>query len=163
MQTEWEVGRPSGVCTACGRSFQVNERYYAALVDQGATFQRQEFCEACWSQSPRTAFSFWLTRVPEPNAERKLFVDDDVIVNFFERLHDATEPLKINFRFIVALILMRKRLLKFDTTEREGDGEYWVLRMPRDKSRHRVLNPRLTDEEVQHLSEEVGALLNVET
>ena len=30
--------------------------------------------------------------------------------SFFERLVDTTEPAKLNFRFVLGLILMRKRL-----------------------------------------------------
>ena len=163
MPLEWEVQRPSAACTVCGKAFEAKERFYAALFDRGAEFERRDFCRACWEKAPPAAFSFWLAKLAEPEQERKLLVDDDVIVNFFQRLEGETEPMKVNFRYIVALVLMRKRILKFESTEREGDAEFWLLRMRRDRTVHRVANPRLKDDEIQRLSEEVGALLNVET
>jgi len=162
MPTDWQVGHPSGTCGGCGREFEVNERYYSTLFDLGTEFERRDFCTACWETGDRGAFSFWQTRRPDPGEERTLLVDDDVILNFFHRLDGETEPLKVNFRYIVALILMRKRVLKFETTEREGGTEYWVLRLVRNKTHHRVVNPHLTDEEIEHLSEEVGQLLNTD-
>lgn len=163
MPTDWEIARPSGTCHACGRAFEVGEEYYSVLIDRGDAFERRDFCLTCRDEAMPGGFSCWKTRVPEPDEERKLLVDEDVIVNFFHRLAEEADPLKVSFRFIVALILMRKRVLKFETTEEGGETEFWVLRMPRDASRHRVVNPRLDDDEIDRLSAEVGALLNVET
>ena len=162
MRSEWEVQRPSETCSVCGRSFEINEQYYSALFDRGLQFERLDFCLKCWEGTKPETFSYWQTRRPEPDQERKLLVDDDLILDFFLRLQKETEPVKINFRYILALILMRKRILKFETTERRDDTEYWVLRLVRDRTQHRVVNPRLTDEEVERLSEEVGQLLNTD-
>jgi len=160
MRSDWEVQRPSEACSVCGREFEVNEQYYSALFDRGHQFERLDFCPNCWETKKPETFSHWQTRRPEPDEERKLLVDDDLILDFFRRLEGETEPLKVSFRYIVALILMRKRILKFETTEREDDTEHWVLRLVRDKTHHRVINPRLSDEEVERLSEEIGQLLN---
>jgi len=162
MPMQWEVARPSHSCSACERGLEVGEQYLSALFDAGDTFERRDFCADCWQRETPEAFSFWKTRVPEPDEKPRLLVDDDVIVNFFLRLDGAEEEMKVKLRFIVMLILMRKRILKFDTTEREGDVEYWVLRMPRDKTRHRVVNPHLGEDEIGRLSEEVGDLLNMD-
>ena len=163
MPSEWEVKRPSETCSLCARAFAVGESYRSALLDLGTQFERRDFCLPCWEREKPATFSSWQTRRPKPDEERQRLADDDVILNFFHRLEGQTEPLRINFRYIVALILMRKRILKFETTEREDDRDYWVLRLVRDGTRHRVINPRLTDEEVERLSEEVGQLLNTDT
>ena len=85
-----------------------------------------------------------------------------MILNFFLRLEGADEPERVNLRYIVALILMRKRILKFETAGKEGETDYWVLRLVRDKTHHRVVNPHLSDEEIDELSQQVGDLLNMD-
>ena len=61
-------------------------------------------------------FSFWKTTMPQPQQKKKLLVDDSVLVDVFQRMEGKTEPQEVRFRFVLALILMRKRLLIYETT-----------------------------------------------
>ncbi|MEE9293340.1 MAG: hypothetical protein V3W34_00030, partial [Phycisphaerae bacterium] len=92
--------------------------------------------------------------------KKRLLVDDDVLVNFFRRLKDETRLVRLQFRFVLALILMRKRLLKYEETKRADEKEYWVMRLGKEAERHSVLNPRLTDDEIETVSKELGAILH---
>ncbi len=82
------------------------------------------------------------------------------MINFFLRLADSEEPLKERFRFVLSLILMRKRLLKYGRTIRRDGREYWEMRMVRDKSVHLVLNPSMNDAEIEEVTGELGAILH---
>jgi hypothetical protein len=42
--------------------------------------------------------AFWQTVMPTHEVKKKVFVDDEVLCTLFERLADASEPVKINFR-----------------------------------------------------------------
>lgn len=159
---QWEVTRCSGVCTATGRALAEGEEHYAVLVEEGESFRREDYSLEAWSGPPAGAFCFFKTRVPFKEKKKRLLVDDDVLVNFFTRLADATEEARVHFRFVLALILMRKRLLKYEQTEREGDAEIWIMRLVRDKDgpSHRVRNPRLNDTQIEQVSRELGAILH---
>jgi hypothetical protein len=87
-------------------------------------------------------------------------VDDELLVNFFLRLADEREPTRIHFRFVLALILMRKRLLKYEETDRNDSREVWCMRLVRDKSLHRVENPQLNEEQIERVSRELGVILH---
>ena len=62
--------------------------------------------------------------------------------------------------FVLALLLMRKRLLRFEQALRRDEQEYWQMRLMSDKSVHQVLNPRLDNEQVNRLSAQLMALLS---
>ena len=66
---------------------------------------------------PEGLFGFWKSTVPEANEKKKMFVDDTMLMNLLERLADTTEPDKLAFRYVLALILMRKKLLRYDGNE----------------------------------------------
>jgi hypothetical protein len=81
---------------------------------------------------------------------------------FFERLGREAEQEKINFRFVLALILMRKRLLKYDATRIEDGKEIWCLRIVGDKQTVEVINPHLDDEQIEQLSSQIGEILQTD-
>ncbi len=176
MIADWEVAKTQGVCGGCGRSFEARQEYYAALlegsqdVEQGqkensqasAGFERQDYCEGCWERESPEAFCFWKTRVPEPTEKKKLLVDDEVLLEFFERLAGVEERVKINFRFVLALILMRKRILKYQQTQLRDGEEIWIMGQVREQTKHEVLNPRLDDAQIEEVSEQLSAILRSE-
>jgi len=160
--SEWEIARSERVCGGCGKQFEELQEYYSALYDRGDQFERKDFCLGCWTGPTEEMFSFWKTQTPSREAKVKKFVDDEVLMDFFERLDGATEELKANFRFILTLVLMRKRLLKFEGTRREGGVEWMRVKRRGDLQVKEVLNPGLTEEKIGQVTEEVGRILNVQ-
>ena len=161
MPEDWPIVRGEKRCASCDKEFDYEENYWSALYDRGTEFQRLDFCTTCWQGDTSEMFSFWATRVPPKEEKRKLLVDDDVLMDFFQRLEGATDELKINFRYILSLVLMRRRLLKFADVRRTDDGEFLVMRMGAEKTEYEVLNPQLDEEKITRVTEEVGKILNV--
>ncbi len=106
--------------------------------------------------------------IPETEQKRKLFVDDGVLLDVFNRLESRTAPADIQFRFVLALLLMRKRLIKYEGTEAPAgtdgstDGiavEIW--RMVLRNSGHLVLvtNPHLTAQQIGEVSQQLSSIL----
>jgi len=92
-----------------------------------------------------------------------LFVDDQMLLAFFERLAQETDQEKISFRFVLALVLMRKRRLKYDSSKIENDREIWRLRIVgSDNEFTDVLNPNLGEAQIEQLSSQIGQILQVE-
>ena len=58
-------------------------------------------------------------------------------------------------RYILGLLLIRRKVLKFVDVERSGDDELLVLRAPATGDEYRVTNPRLCDEELAAVQAEV--------
>ena len=85
-----------------------------------------------------------------------------MLINLFERLAEEKEELKVNFRFVLALILMRKRKLKYEDSRRDGAREIWSMRFIRETETHDVINPQLTEEQIQEVSQELSTILQAE-
>jgi len=54
---------------------------------------------------------------------------------------------------------LRKRLLKYERTLREELGEFWEMRLMKDKTLHRVFNPALDEAEIGELTGELSSIL----
>src|SRR6185437_4006690 len=80
----------------------------------------------------------------------------------FQALEGQLEPRRLRFRYVVALLLMRRRRLKFDQTQQDGAQEVLLLRCTRTGARHTVVNPSLTDEELATVQDDVFQALGWE-
>jgi len=159
---EWEIDKPLGECSGSGRTINYGEEYFAALVESGGVFERRDFSREYWESEKPEVYCYWRTKLSAPDEKKAIFVDDEMLMAFFERLAQETEQEKINFRFVLALILMRKRRLKYDSTKVEGEKEIWRLRITGEKQYAEVTNPHLNEEQIEQLSSQLGQILQVE-
>jgi hypothetical protein len=142
------------------------EHYYAVVFERDGVLERADYSLECWEGPPAGAFCSWRARIPERKERKRQFVDDEVLVDFFERLAGESEEAKVQFRFVLTLILMRKRLVKY-VREIERDGaRWWVVRLmgrfkPADEEEatHRVLNPELDEQQIEEVSRRLGVIL----
>jgi hypothetical protein len=159
---DWEINKPLGRCWGSGAKIEYGEEYFGALVETEEGLQRRDFCSDYWESQKPDAFCYWKTKLPDPGQKKQLFIDDQMLMAFFERLEKETEQEKINFRFVLALILMRKRILKYDETKIEENNEIWRLRVVGDKQTAEVINPHLDEEQIEQLSSQIGEILQTD-
>lgn len=160
--SEWDINKPLGQCFGTSREIEPGEEYFGALVRTEEGLQRRDFCADYWESEKPDVFCYWKTKLPHPNQKKQLFVDDQMLMAFFERLEKETEPEKVNFRFVLALILMRKRILKYDDTRIDDGREIWRLRIVGDKQIAEVVNPHLDEEQIEELSSQIGEILQTD-
>jgi len=160
--SEWEINKPLGQCYGSGKTIEHGEEYFGALVETEEGLQRRDFSADYWQSEKPDVFCFWKTKLPNPDQKKQIFVDDDMLMAFFERLEKETEQEKINFRFVLALILMRKRHLKYDETKIENGNEIWRLRVVGEKHTIEVINPHLDEEQIEKLSSQIGQILQTD-
>lgn len=159
---QWEINKPLGQCHGSGRKIEYGEEYFGALVETEDGLQRRDFCADYWESRKPGVFCHWKTRLPDPGQKKQLFIDDQMLMAFFERLEKETDQEKINFRFVLTLILMRKRMLKYDETRTENDKEIWRLRVAGGKEIVEVVNPHLDEEQIEQLSSQIGEILHAD-
>jgi hypothetical protein len=159
---QWEIDKPLGQCCGSGKKIKYGEEYFAALVETEEGLARRDFCADYWLAEKPDVFCYWKTRLPRPDEKKHIFVDDEMLMAFFERLEKETEQEKINFRFVLALILMRKRRLKYDSSRTEDSKEIWRLRITGEKEFVEVTNPNLDDEQIEQLTSQIGEILQTD-
>lgn len=159
----YEVARPRGTCVVCQAQVAPGSPLMAALRETPIGFERLDICIPCWPNFEKTDLvGFWKTVMPQAEQKKKLFVDDEVLCQLFDRLADTTEPAKLNFRFVLGLILMRKRLIIYENSRVENDAEIWEVRFKGKDHRLDLLNPRLTDAQIGDVTQQMGEILNEE-
>lgn len=157
--TEYQIQPTTRRCAATGRELNPGEKVYTALIVEGNQFRREDFSIEGWNGPPPGAFSFWVGKVPAANQEARPRIDDDLLEECFHRLEGQPEPGKINFRYVVALLLIRRKRFRFEKTTSGPEGEIMQLRCSRSGGTHAVHNPRLSDEEMSAVQEEVFKVL----
>ncbi len=162
----YEVIRPRGVCSVSGKPIEPGEKFMAALRETPQGFERVDVTLDCWpnfDHAGNDIVGFWQTTMPRPEQKKKLFVDDAILCELFERLSGATEPNKVDFRFVLGLVLMRKRMVIYENTRQEDGGrEIWVVRMKGKQELIDLLNPHLDEARIGEVSQQLGEILNEE-
>lgn len=127
--------------------------------------------------------------MPEPNQKKKTFIDDQALMELLIRLKDTDQPQRLAFRFVLALILMRKKLLRYDSSHLEEKTlagmvspsqtsqnptadqaqtaiptkyEIWVMTPKGQSEPVEVLNPQLDDEQIRQVTAQLGEILESE-
>lgn len=159
----YEIARPGGVCAVSGRAIAPHEKYFAAVRETPAGFERVDVAADQWEQFDQSALlGFWQATMPHPQEKKRVFVDDEVLCSLFERLADATEPAKVNFRFVLGLILMHKRLLVYEATRHDAGHDVWVVRLRGKEQKLDLLDPKLDETQVAEVSQQLQQILNDE-
>lgn len=166
--TEYHVGRSTGRCALSHRVLEPGTACIAALCERNDEgFERLDFAIEAWDAGPRPPrlFSFWKTVVPKSDTKPRLLLDDQVLLDLFERLAQDQRPQRISFRFVLGLILMRKKAMKFVGRTVEGDAERWLLQ-PRGGDPGappiELVNPKLSDDDVRNLIDHLSEILQSE-
>lgn len=125
MNQDWSIQSRSHACSTTGREFAEGEFFYTLLFDEVPGFRREDWCEEAFTMRPAEApapFSFWRTKYvppapPPPEALGKQTAED-----LLRRYMDERTPQHTNARYLLAVMLERKRLLKEIEVKKADDG-----------------------------------------
>jgi hypothetical protein len=158
--TDYEIQGPTKVCVATGRELKPGDRFHAMLVEQSGKLVRLDYSAEAWSGPVADAIAHWSGHVPSSDKPRKPVVNDDMLLDCFDRLKDSTDPDGMNFRYVVALLLMRRKQFRFEDAFRDPNGhDVLLLRDTRNKTVHQVADTRLSDEQIAVVQSEVFRVL----
>src|SRR4051794_3179625 len=108
MMTDYQIQANTRRCAVTGRELRPGEKVFSVLTDEGGKFIRKDYSSEAWQGLPPEAFSFWANRVATQEESKRPRIDDELLVDCFKRLEGQTEPDRVNFRYVVALLLMRR-------------------------------------------------------
>ena len=91
------------------------------------------------------------------------YADDDVLLDIFKQQEDAPDEKPQAFRYVLALHLIRRKRLKLVDVVREGEQERLVITASGDDDAvYKVLDPKLSEEEMLALREQMGSVLDLD-
>lgn len=161
---EWNIAKSNQTCQLCEAKFGVGASYFSAIFVRAEGFERRDFCLSCFQdRRPENVYSYWKTAVPDAEEEdARPKVDLDSVLDFFRRLDGDADAKRIAFRYVLALMLTRKKVFKLDGSERREDGsEVLVFAARKGGEKHAVVQPDIDENEIGAVSEELGQLLGI--
>ena len=145
MASTWTISRRQGRCAETEREFGEGERHVSLLTVVEGALQRADedkdpwkaFQERIESGEAEAPLFYWFTR---HMVERKKTVQLDLesLDRLFLELEGREEIQVRELRYVLCLLLMRKRRVKVEKVLREGDEEAFIVKRPRDDRRYKV-------------------------
>lgn len=155
---DFEVQRCTRQCVVSGSELKPGEPFYSVLIQDGAEIIRQDYSLGAWQGPPDNAFGFWKSEMPDPTARRLHWAPNDVMRHYFQQLIAADEHR--DTAYVLALLLIRRRLLRLEATERDEQGrEILVVYCPREEMEFRVPVVEPGTQRIQQIQEELAKLL----
>jgi hypothetical protein len=162
MQQDWNIKARSEVCEATGQPFTEGEIFHTALFADGQGLRRSDLCEEAWKARSLDAtseppFSAWRSKFEPPAPPPLEPLPRDDAEGMLRRLIESNDPAHTNTRYLLAVMLERKRILKPQPSpdkatliyERAGTGETFI-----------IIDPNLSLSDLVAVQEEVSALLS---
>ena len=159
VQDKWDISGSGSGCAQCSGRIEPETHFYSALVIEEGRVVRRDICLECWEKNEKTrgAFAFWRTcRIPKDAIKRRYAkIDIDLVWNIFSSMpSDPSEPAEEELRYVLALMLLRRRRLELmkskDTLLNFRDKE---------KKRYQVKDPLMSEEGIAELTDRLGELL----
>lgn len=168
----YDIVRREEACAASGRVFEPCEKHIAVLVEQPGeeSLARLLYSEKAWESghrppAPARVFGFWRRIAGDDTKPRSPIISPEELFDLFEQLAESDQPRQVSFRYLLALMLMRKRRLIYDgMVANQASGEPSVLRL---KARpggeeHLVIDPGMDEAAIAEATEQLGQVMQID-
>lgn len=171
MTTSYETGRVGQACAATGIPLAPSDAYIGALceIDEEPGMQRLDYSKDAWEGGARPSrlMAYWRGVVPPKDKPDRPALDAASLLSLFESLSEAAEPRHIAFRYVLALLLVRKRVLSVSgTRDASNRGPAVMLVRPRGSAPEdqpiEVVDPAIDDVLLADITEQMRAALGIE-
>lgn len=120
--TQYTIGRATGRCAATGQPLAPGEHFIATLCERDGedALQRLDFGSEAWTRGerPRPPFrllGFWRAAPHTGEAKPRPILDDDAMLELLAAMEPEpgapADPRREAIRFVLALLLVRRRVL----------------------------------------------------
>jgi hypothetical protein len=145
-------------CAVTGRELQPGEMFYSALMADGGNLVRHDYSVEAWQGPPEKAVGWWKSQLPAREGTQVHWAPNDVMLDLLEEL--ASDPTRADMRYVLALLLVRRRVCRLVETDRSQPGqEQLVLFCPRREQEYRVNVSTPSQERIKQIQEELARLL----
>lgn len=159
MGTTDAIAGPTRVCAATGRELLPGEPFVASLRATPTGYARADFAADAWPGPPPGCVAHWPGTVPAATGVKSPGFPEATLADWFAQLAGDPDPAKTNVRYVVALLLMRKKRLKFEDAKSGAAGAWLVVRDAKTGARYEVADPKLGPAELAEVEAEVARVL----
>jgi hypothetical protein len=165
QQTPWNIRARQAVCAVSGRPFDEGERHFTAIYfdTENGGFLRRDVCLESWPQEleERTPVAQWRSTFEKNQPEvRPEVVDKASAMELLQRLSAENEPHTENARYVLAILLERRKQLHPTVTKEDDQGRKMLFYENRKTGEiFLIMDPELKLSELEPLQDEVASLL----
>lgn len=170
MSKEFKIAKCEGLCRKCEQPLTEETPIVALVRATGdeLELQREDYHVACYDEmapqggpaSDPDVLGVWRTTVPKKEEKKKLLIDDSMLLAFFEQLEGQEDPSRLNFRYVLTLILMRKRMLSYEGMEKlDGGVEVWKMRLRGSDKMFNVIDTKMSEDQIAEVSSSLGDIM----
>jgi hypothetical protein len=153
--SQWKFRRRQSGCAVCERPFAEGERHFSALGVRDGDLLREDACGGCWASRSDGGRAIWWHTRHSAQRDRRLALNIEALEALFLALEGQHDTALRELRFLLCLLLMRKRRLKTLRIARDAQGESFIVHRPRRKEELRVYVFEFTPERMGELREKL--------
>ncbi len=165
LLNDWNIQSRAHTCTVTGKHFGPGDRVYSALYKRRNVYERVDLCQEAWNarNDNIAPLSAWQSEYTPPPAAPPETLKKDTAEGLLRGLIQENNPASTNARYILALMLERKKLLRpIDRQQPDPENPAQTLIVYEHTKTSEVwliLDPDLKLTDLQKVQEEVAALL----
>lgn len=166
MQQAWNLKSRAHQCARTERVFTAGDVFYTAIYfdEKTGEFIRRDIAEDVWTEeiAERTPFSYWKAEYAPPESSAKARVDiasRESAESLLRRLVEEGEPNSENARYILALMMERKRQVVPKEIKYTEQGRMIIYEHRKSGEVYIIKDPELRLDEIEAVQEEVAMLL----
>lgn len=165
MPQIWNIKSRSHECARSGRPFAEGEIFHTAIYFDTETgeFIRRDVSLDAWQEeiAERTPYSYWRTEYVKPEAAKPAveISGREGPENLLRRLVEEDSSATENARYILALMLERKKLLAPKEVKEGENGRMLLYEHRKSGEVFIIRDPELRLDEIESVQDEVATLL----
>ena len=163
MNQDWTIQNRSDACTATQQPFAAGEVFHTLLFQEGVGLRREDLCETAFKERPADApapFSHWRAKFEPTPAKAPEPLGKQTAEQLLRMYMADPDPKLRNVRYILAVMLERKRTIKEVETARAEDGTLLrVYQFPKTGEALVIPDPQLRLDQIAAVQLEVAELL----
>jgi hypothetical protein len=154
---QYNIGKKQESCVSCGREFRDGEEVVSCVFPEGEGVGRADLCSTCWQEGRAPEhFSSWRRKV-EKKAVPKRF-DAKAALALFRVLADSEQSRDADTAYILALLLMRRKIFDLVRAGSEGGVKTMILRLRGEAEEFRVIDRNLTEDRLEEVKNSLESI-----
>lgn len=162
INQEWSIQSRANCCAVTGAEFQDGDYFYTLLFEDGHGLRREDISEAAWKErnDNQLPYSFWRSKYEAPPPPAPEAITKHTAEDLLRRYMEENSPQHAAARYLLAVMLERKRILKEVEAKQTGDGVLTrIYEHTKSGEVFVVPDPQLRLDQIEQVQNEVASLL----
>ena len=164
LHEPWSIKSRAHVCAVTERHFEDGDSFYTAIFPdpESSGYLRKDFSADAWdqrSEDQAVPFSFWQSIYRAPVKEGEVEITEESPEDLLRRLIEEDEEHTENVRYILAIMLERKKQLVEVDSQPTATGIIRIYEHRKSGDVFIVKDPNIPLSEVEKVQDEVAILL----